>query len=63
VQAILNAQLEEHVQAGTCAPAIDPSEGALCPLCAQFVGPGKEGWVQHLLKDGCPANPRKVPVQ
>jgi len=34
-----------------------------CPLCRADIGTGKEqDWLQHILRDGCAGNPRKLPT-
>ena len=57
-QAQLKTEIDEHTAAAKCKPVMDPKEGSWCPLCSLKVFPGKAGWVQHLLKDGCHGNPR-----
>lgn len=56
--AVPAADLEAHVAANTCKPMPDPSVSQRCPLCKGDIGPDKDGWLQHLLDQGCPANNR-----
>jgi hypothetical protein len=56
--AIPAADLEAHLSSRSCRPAVDPSVGSRCPLCRADIGPGRDGWVAHLLDARCPANPR-----
>lgn len=56
--AVLRAQLPAHEKAGKCKAQPDPAVANRCPLCHKDIGPEKEGWLQHLLDQGCSANPR-----
>ena len=57
-QAQLKTEIEAHTEAAKCKPVMDPKQGSWCPLCNALVKPGKEGWVAHFMKNGCPSNPR-----
>jgi centrosomal protein CEP104 len=35
-----------------------PSRAPKCALCHAEVGQDRDGWLRHLLEDGCPSNPR-----
>eukprot|EP01062_Namystynia_karyoxenos_P009743 TRINITY_DN13445_c0_g1_i2.p1 TRINITY_DN13445_c0_g1~~TRINITY_DN13445_c0_g1_i2.p1 ORF type:complete len:774 (+),score=194.61 TRINITY_DN13445_c0_g1_i2:886-3207(+) len=51
-------QADAHAAAGDCAPH-DPSV-AVCVLCQARFPAGEDAWERHLLRDGCPKNPRGV---
>lgn len=58
-EVVAAAELEAHTKANTCAPAVSPDVANRCPLCHKDVEPDAEGWLKHLLDQGCPDNPRK----
>ena len=56
------ASMAAHRASPICKPSAGGS-GQRCPLCGEDVssgsgGGGKDGWVRHLLEEGCPRNPR-----
>jgi centrosomal protein CEP104 len=56
--AVPAADLKRHMASPECKPMPDPAKYNRCPLCRRNIPPNKEGWLQHLLDEGCPANPR-----
>ncbi len=57
--AVPAAEHAAHVAARACAPVA--SAESTCPLCKADVGGDDDGWLVHLVDDGCPANPRNPP--
>mmetsp|Transcript_6115 Transcript_6115/g.8292 ORF Transcript_6115/g.8292 Transcript_6115/m.8292 type:complete len:414 (+) Transcript_6115:370-1611(+) len=61
MEAIKQADLEDHRQANSCVVAKPPNMYNRCPLCHMDIPPHQEGWREHLLKGrGCPANTRSL---
>lgn len=58
-EALKTAELDSHLAARSCRPLPDPTASNRCPLCRADISPDKEGWVHHLVDEGCPKNPRK----
>eukprot|EP01062_Namystynia_karyoxenos_P024292 TRINITY_DN1944_c2_g7_i1.p1 TRINITY_DN1944_c2_g7~~TRINITY_DN1944_c2_g7_i1.p1 ORF type:complete len:965 (+),score=328.19 TRINITY_DN1944_c2_g7_i1:151-3045(+) len=55
-EAIPVADFAAHSSAKSCAP--HNPQVAVCVLCKARFPSGEEAWEQHLLRDGCPKNPR-----
>ena len=58
--AIPRDQYDNHVRLMACPPARRPEEAGRCPLCATDIPPGPQGWVTHIMTDGCPNNERTL---
>lgn len=58
--AVPAAELDTHLRARRCKPLPDPDVANRCALCSSDIGPDKAGWIQHLIDDGCPKNPRNA---
>lgn len=56
--AFLINELENHINSQVCKPLPKPSTANRCPLCHTDIPPEREGWIHHLLEEGCPKNPR-----
>jgi len=52
-------QWDAHSRDQSCTPAQPPEVANRCPLCHVDIEPEAEGWLKHLLDQGCPKNPRK----
>jgi hypothetical protein len=59
-EAILREDYNEHIKLMACTPARRPEEASRCPLCSADFAPGHQGWVAHIMKDGCPNNERTL---
>jgi centrosomal protein CEP104 len=57
--AVPQSQLSAHHKGKNCRKALPISISNRCPLCAQDIPNGEDGWKQHLLVQGCPNNTRK----
>jgi len=59
-QAILRDEIDIHLEESNC-KACDPEKAIKCPLCHKDVQPAtNDAWKNHILKQKCPGNPRKV---
>lgn len=59
-EAISREEYDNHVQMMTCPPARKPEDANRCPLCSADIPPGNQGWVEHVMTDGCPNNERTL---
>lgn len=57
-EAITAKFFDKHVGLNDCVPSPHPKKASRCPLCHDDIAPGKRGWREHLMDDGCPNNPR-----
>jgi centrosomal protein CEP104 len=53
--ALQEREVAAHIASCT---ATRPSRNPKCALCHAEISDSKDGWAQHLLDEGCPANPR-----
>lgn len=61
-EALLKDELPKHIKGKACNPAKPEKVANHCPLCHENFTPGEEAWKVHLMgKDGCRANPRRLP--
>jgi centrosomal protein CEP104 len=61
MEAVKEAELEDHRARNSCVVAKPANMYNRCPLCHMDIPPGDEGWRKHLLEGrGCPANTRPV---
>ena len=62
-EAFHHSELDTRQTCGSnCVTMKKPNFAGRCPLCHCDIGPGDEGFKDHLLFDlGCPQNPRKLP--
>lgn len=59
-EAITAKFYDKHVGLNDCLPCPHPKKASRCPLCHDDIAPGKPGWREHLIDDGCPNNPRSA---
>ena len=59
-EAVRPADLEAHHASQWCRPPLDADVASRCPLCHDDIPPGREGFLRHLIDEGCPANPRTL---
>lgn len=57
-EAINLDDFEMHVEEQACLAAKPIAKANRCPLCHDDVEPGQNGWIRHMLKEGCPNNDR-----
>lgn len=57
-EAIHMDEYEQHVEEQACLAAKPASKANRCPLCHDDVDPGQNGWMKHILTEGCPNNDR-----
>jgi centrosomal protein CEP104 len=57
-EAINLDDFEMHVEEQACLSAKPITKANRCPLCHDDVEPGQNGWIRHVLKEGCPNNDR-----
>ncbi|TYZ60871.1 hypothetical protein PybrP1_001443 [[Pythium] brassicae (nom. inval.)] len=59
-EAITAKFFDKHVGLNDCLPSPHPKKASRCPLCHDDIAPGKHGWREHLIDDGCLNNPRTL---
>ena len=59
-EAIAAQFFEQHVRRNTCLEAKPTAAANRCPLCHSDVAPGDQGWLTHLVHEGCPKSTRAV---
>jgi len=57
-EAIHEREFDQHTEENLCNIGKPKTKANRCSLCHQDIAPGKAGWEQHLLQDGCPNNDR-----
>jgi centrosomal protein CEP104 len=57
-EAILLDELDMHVDENACLPFKPLAKANRCPLCHDDVDAGPQGWLKHILTEGCPNNDR-----
>mmetsp|Transcript_11417 Transcript_11417/g.19279 ORF Transcript_11417/g.19279 Transcript_11417/m.19279 type:complete len:106 (+) Transcript_11417:2403-2720(+) len=57
-QKCMTVYLQEEFDDHDCQPT-NPKGAVKCPLCSDTIFPNtRSGWINHLMRDRCPGNPR-----
>ena len=59
-EAIEKKIYDNHIKENNCNPAKNISSANRCPLCHSDIPPKEIGFIQHLIKDGCSQQQRKI---